>query len=78
MDVNKRSHQALTSTAMKTEEIQHQRYGHINHDDFMLLQKKSMGEGLHVMKNEHIECKACALGKHRVNGLPIHKYKIQI
>jgi hypothetical protein len=52
-------------------------YGHVNHNDLILLQKKSMVEGLPVMKNDHIECEACALGKHHREEFPIHKEKKQ-
>ena len=68
-------HQALASTTMSPEKLWHQRYGHSNHNDLMLLQIKSMVEGLPVMKNNHVECKACALGKQHSEEFPIHEEK---
>jgi hypothetical protein len=40
LDVTLNNHQALTSTTMSTEELWHQRYGHLNYNDLMLLQRK--------------------------------------
>ena len=45
---------------------------HINHHDLVLLKNKSMVEGLHVIKNEHLKCSACALGKQHRNEFPAH------
>ena len=39
--------------------------------------KKSMVEGLPVIKNDHIECVACALGKQHRNEFPNHEEKRQ-
>ena len=36
-----------------------------------------MVEGFPVIKNEHIECSACALGKKHGDEFPIHKEKTQ-
>lgn len=43
----------------------------------MLLQIKTMVEGLPVMKNNHVECEACSLGKQHTEELPVHEEKIQ-
>ena len=43
----------------------------------MLLQKKSMFKGLPVIKNDHIECVACALIKQHRNEFPNHEEKRQ-
>jgi hypothetical protein len=48
---------------MPTKTLWHQRYGHINYHDLLLLQKKSMVEGLPMLKNEYDSCEGCALGK---------------
>ena len=48
--VIKSNHQALTSTTMITEELWHRRYGHLNQNDLVLIQKKLMVEGLPVLK----------------------------
>ena len=77
LDVSKDSHQALASTVITTKELWHQRNGHINHHDMVLLQKKSMVEGILVIKNEHLECSACALGKQHRNEFPVHQEKRQ-
>ena len=36
-----------------------------------------MVEGLPVLKNEHIECEACALGKQHMKQFSVHKEKKQ-
>ena len=41
LDAIKGSHQALASSAISNVKLWHQRYGHLNHNDLMLLQKKS-------------------------------------
>jgi len=69
LDVVK-NHHALTSTTMSTEILWHQRYGHINFHDLSLLQKKCMVEGLPIIKNEHIDCESCALGKMHRDEFP--------
>ena len=56
-------------------ELCHQRYGHLNQNVLMLLQKNSMVEGLPIIKNDHIECVACALGKQHRNEFPNHEEK---
>ena len=75
LDVSKDGHQALASTVITTEELWHQRYGHINHHDLVLLQKKYMVEGLPIIKNGHLECSACALGKQHRNEFPVNQEK---
>jgi hypothetical protein len=37
LDATSKAHHALTSTAMPTDILWHQRYGHINHPDLLLL-----------------------------------------
>jgi hypothetical protein len=70
IDVTSKAHHALTSTAMPTESLWHQRYGHINHLDLLLLQKHNMVEGLPMLKNENIACERCALGKMHRDEFP--------
>ena len=55
----------------------HQRYGHLNHNDPMMLQKKEMVEGLPMFKSEHIECEGCALVKQHREEFPMHIDKIK-
>ena len=67
LDVIKGNHEALAASSISDVELWHQRYGHLNHNDLMLLQKNSMVEGLPVIKNDHIECATCALEKQHRN-----------
>ena len=41
----------------------------------MLLQKKSMVEGLPIINNDHIECVVCVLSKQHRNEFPNHEEK---
>ena len=77
LDAIKGNHQALASLAISNVELWHQRYGHLNRNDLMLLQKRTMVEGLHVIKYDHIECVACALRKQHRNEFPNHEEKRQ-
>lgn len=65
---------------MTTNNLWHQRFGHINLHDLLLLQKQGMVDGLPSLKNEHIDCEGCALGKmHRYefpSGLNMRKEDI--
>jgi hypothetical protein len=70
LDVTSKNHQALTYETMSTETLCHQRYGHINYHDLLLLQKQSMVEGLPMLKNEHAACEGCALGKMHGDEFP--------
>ena len=77
LDAIKGNHQALEASTISNVELWHQRYGYLNHNDLMLLQKNSMVEGLPVIKNDHIQCVACALGKKHRNEFPNHEEKRQ-
>jgi hypothetical protein len=55
---------------MPTEALWHQRYGHINYHDLLLLQKQSMVEGLPMLKNEYVACEGCALGNMHRDEFP--------
>ena len=70
LDVTSKEHYALTSAIMPTESLWHQRYGHINHPDLLLLLKHNMVEGLPMLKNVNIPCEGCALGKMHRNEFP--------
>jgi hypothetical protein len=61
--VRKKGHQALAYTTISTKELWHQRYGHLNYNDFLLIQKHGMVEGLPLLKNEQTIFEGCALGK---------------
>jgi len=75
LDVTVKRHVALTSTETSTAELWHHRYGHLNYNDLSLLQRKSMVEGLPVMRCEHLPCEACALGKQHREEFPVHTEK---
>lgn len=77
LDVTRKIHQALASKTISIVELWHQGHGHINHNDIMLLQNNTMVEGLHVLKNDHVECESCLLGKKHREEFPIHKGKRQ-
>jgi len=70
LDVTNKEHHALTSATMPTESLWHQRYGHINHHDLLLLQKQNMVEGLPMLENENVACEGCALGKMHIDEFP--------
>jgi hypothetical protein len=70
LDVTNKNHQALTYATMPIENLWHQRYGHINYHDLLLLQKQSMVEGLPMLKNEYDACEGCALGKMHRDEFP--------
>jgi hypothetical protein len=72
LNVKSAPHQALTSSAMTTVDLWHQRFGHINFNDLLLLQKRGMVEGLPVLKSVHIDCDACALGKLHRDEFPVN------
>jgi hypothetical protein len=70
LDVTRKAHHALTSATMPTKILWHQRYGHINHPDLLLLQKKNMVEGLPMLKNEKFACDGCASGNMHRDEFP--------
>ena len=75
LDVTMKHHVSLTSATMSTTELWHHMYGHLNYNDLLLLQRKTMVEGLPVMKCEHLPCEACALGKQHREEFPVHTEK---
>jgi hypothetical protein len=70
LDVTRKAHHALTYATMPTKILWHQRYGHINHPDLLLLQKKNMVEGLPMLKNEKFACDGCASGNMHRDEFP--------
>jgi len=70
LDVTNKNHQALNSATMPTKTLWHQRYGHINYHDLLLLQKQSMVEGLPMLKNEYVAYEGCALGNMHRDEFP--------
>ena len=77
LDVTMKRHVALTSTTTSTTELWHHRYGHLNYNYLLLLQRKTMVEGLPVMKCEHLPCEACALSKQHREEFHVHTEKRQ-
>ena len=63
LNVRNAPHQALTSSSMSEKKLWHQRFGHINFNDLLLLQKRGMVNGIHDLKHIYVYCEACALGK---------------
>ena len=55
---------------MTTKNIWHQRFGHINLHDLLLIQKQGMVDELPILRNEHIDCEGCALGKMHRDEFP--------
>ena len=60
---------ALLTHGNEVSRMWHERFGHINFKYLHKLQKKSMVEGLPVIKEITGICKGCVIGKH-----PEHKY----
>jgi hypothetical protein len=54
---------ALTIVSLNTKDIWHQRFGHINYNDLLLLQKKELVRDIPMLKKVHNDCDACTLGK---------------
>ena len=75
LDVTMNNHLALASSTMSTKELWNQRYGNLNHNDLMLMKRRKMVERFPIMKNNYIECEACALGQQHREEFPIHKKK---
>jgi len=72
LNVKSAPHQPLASSSMVTVDLWHQRFGHINFNDLLLLHKRSMVEDLPVLKSSHIYCDACALGKLHRDDFPMN------
>eukprot|EP00253_Pinus_taeda_P023650 PITA_23650 len=52
---------AMVVGRLTAEQLWHQRFGHLNLQDLMLLQKKGMVEGLPIFRNIQLNCDGCAL-----------------
>ena len=71
------SKQAMVAGESTAEQIWHQRFGHLNLQDLMLLQKKGMLEGLPIFRNIQLNCEGCALGKMHREQFPVHDRRRQ-
>eukprot|EP00253_Pinus_taeda_P024154 PITA_24154 len=69
--------QAMVAGESTTEELWHQRFGHLNLQDLMLLQKRGMVEGLPIFRNIQLNCDGSALGKMHREQFPVHDRKRQ-
>lgn len=72
IDVTNKSHHVLTSTTMTTKVFWHQRYGHLNYHDLLLLEKQGMVDGIRLLNNKYLTCEGCVLGKMHREGFPTH------
>ena len=75
LDVRPAPFRALTTMGLTTEELWHQRFGHINYNDLLLLQKKEMVRDLPMLKQVHNDCDACTLGKMHREEFPVRVEK---
>ena len=71
-ECKKCTHQALTSSSTTREDLWRQRFGHINFNDLLLLQKRRMVNGLPDLKHIHVDCEACALGKMHIDDFHVN------
>ena len=77
LDMKSTPQQALMSSVKSAGNLWHQRLGHINFSDLLLLQNKGVVDGLPVLKKFHIDCEACAFGKKHRDEYPIVKDRKQ-
>lgn len=72
MNVRSASYQALTSLVMNAKDLCHQIFGHFNFNYLLLLHKQGMVDCLPALKNVHVDCGACALGKVHRDEFPVN------
>eukprot|EP00253_Pinus_taeda_P021339 PITA_21339 len=72
LNLKSTTHQAMASTRLTTENLWHQRFGHLTLQDLMLLQRKGMADGLRAFQNVHLDCDGCALGKMHREEFPFN------
>eukprot|EP00253_Pinus_taeda_P009124 PITA_09124 len=77
LDAKSISKQAMVAGESTTEQLWHQRFGHLNLQDLMLLQKKGMVEGLPIFRNIQLNCDGCALGKMHREQFLVHDRRRQ-
>eukprot|EP00253_Pinus_taeda_P024209 PITA_24209 len=63
LDARSIPQQAMVAATSTTENLWHQRFGHINLQDLILLKNKGMVDGLLALHNVKLECDGCALGR---------------
>jgi len=71
LDVGLAPVRALTTASFTTKELWHQRFGHINYNDLLLLQEKEMVRHLPMLKQMHNDFDACTLGKMHREEFPV-------
>jgi len=64
--------QAMVAAGSTVENLWNQRFGHLNLQELILLQRKGMVDGLPVFYNVKLECDGCALGKMHREEFPLH------
>lgn len=60
LDARSIPQQAMVAATSTTENLWHQRFGHINLQDLILLKNKGMVDGLPALHNVKLECDGCA------------------
>eukprot|EP00253_Pinus_taeda_P018459 PITA_18459 len=77
LDAKRISKKAMVAGESTAEQLWHQRFGHLNLQDLMLLQKKGMVEGLPIFHNIQLNCDGCALGKMHREQFHVHDRRRQ-
>ena len=72
LNIKSMPNQALSSIGLTIENLWHQRFGHLNLQDLMLLQRKGMVDVLPTFHNVHLDCDGCALGKMHGEDFPLN------
>jgi len=72
LDARSMPRQAMVVATSTVENLWHQRFGHLNLQDLILLKKKGMVDGLPALHNIKLECDGCALGKMHRDEFPLH------
>eukprot|EP00253_Pinus_taeda_P010577 PITA_10577 len=72
LDARSMPRQAMVAATSTTKNLWHQRFGQLNLQDLILLQKKGMVGGLPALHNIKLECDGCVLGKMHRDEFPLH------
>eukprot|EP00253_Pinus_taeda_P035070 PITA_35070 len=72
LDARSIPQQAMVAATSTAENLWHQRFGHINLQDLILLKNKGMVDGLPTLHNIKLECDGCALGNMHRDEFPVH------
>eukprot|EP00253_Pinus_taeda_P007785 PITA_07785 len=77
LDARSIQQQAMVAATSTNENLWHQRFGHINLQDLILLKNKGMVDGLPALHNVKLQCDGCALGKMHRDEFPMHDNRKQ-